>query len=220
MSTPALELVNVSKKFNNTAGSTQALDDINMKLPLGGVYGLMGPNGSGKTTLMRISSGLMPPDKGIVKIMGVNVYKRGNPVKERVGFMFQDDLLIPTLNLYENVELPLIIQRKPRQMREKIDNTLLEEVGIGKLAQRKPDEVSGGERRRVNLSRALVNKPDLLFLDEPTSNLDTESAENLMDLIRRLNREKVTILMSTHDRYAAEKIENIIYIRDGKLREP
>jgi putative ABC transport system ATP-binding protein len=220
---PAIELKDVSKSYRNQREEVRVLDRVSLNLVAGGFYGLMGPNGSGKTSLMKVSAGLLEPDEGSVRILGVELYNGwGNDerVRERIGFMFQENLLIPTLDLWENVELPLIIRRVSKEERRMRVHGSLEEVGIGELAHRRPHEVSGGERRRGALARALVNDPDLLFLDEPTSNLDTEAADGLMRLIRDLNMEGVTILMSTHDRYISNQLDHVLHIRDGNLAEP
>jgi ABC-type multidrug transport system ATPase subunit len=186
----------------------------------GEVYGLMGPNGSGKTTLMKVSAGLLKPDEGRVRVLGLELYNSGREsrlVKDKVGFMFQENLLIPSLTLWENVELPMIINRRPKKTRKGVTGALLDDVGVLELADRRPGEVSGGERRRTALARALVNGPELLFLDEPTSSLDTRAANKLMNIVRSLNKNEVTIIVSTHDRYIAEQLDQIVYIRDGTI---
>jgi len=219
---PALEMIEVSKAYHTKAGPVKALDNVSLNLQKGGLYGLMGSSGSGKTTLLKVSAGLLKPEIGSVKLLGVDLYRKGRGGNRKLGktpaaFMFQEDLLIQTLTVRENVELPLIIRGVPKRVRDRAVSERLEEVGLGELADRKPQEVSGGERRRISLARCLVNQAEMLFLDEPTSNLDTKTATEMIDLIKRINKEGATIFLSTHDPHVASQIDHILYIRDGRI---
>lgn len=221
----ALEMIEVSKAYHIKSGPVRALDNVSIHLPSGGLYGLMGPSGSGKTTLLKVSAGLLKPEQGSVRLFGIDIYGASGGRNRKIGktlaaFMFQEDLLIQTLTLRENVELPLIIiGGTPKRARERIVSERLDEVGIGDLADRKPWEVSGGERRRVSLARCLVHQPRILFLDEPTSNLDSKTAAAMIDLIKGINREGATIFISTHDHFVADQIEHIHYMRDGRITQ-
>lgn len=138
--------------------------------------------------------------------------------RDLTAFMFQEDLLIDTLNVMENVELPLIIERHPRKLRVKLVERALEAVDLKGMKTRRPMEVSGGERRRISLARCLVKRPKILFLDEPTSNLDTDTALTMLDIMKQLNGQGATIILSTHDPLIAKHVGNVTYIRDGTLR--
>jgi len=214
-------MIEVSKAYQTKAGSVKALDNVSLNLQEGGLYGLMGSSGSGKTTLLKVSAGLLKPESGLVKLLGLDLYgargRNRKPGEDPAAFMFQEDLLIQTLTIRENVELPLIIRRAPKRVRDRAVSERLEEVGLGEQADRRPLEVSGGERRRVSLARCLVNQTKILFLDEPTSNLDSKTATGMIDLIKGINKEGVTILLSTHDPLVASQIDHLLYMRDGRI---
>ena len=218
----ALQLLNVSKTYYTKGLNVQVLKNINLKVEKGKILCLMGPTGSGKTTLLKVSAGLLKPDSGKVIIFGKELYKL--PVGERLtlrrnltAFMFQEDLLIETLNVKENVELPLIIEGYPKKLRAELVEKSLEAVGLKKLETRKPMEVSGGERRKISLARCLAKKPRILFADEPTSNMDTDTALAMINLLKQINNEGTTIIFSTHDPLIAQQIDTIVHIRDGTL---
>jgi len=218
-----LELISVSKTYNPKKGSVKALDSVSLRLKEGGLYGVMGPSGSGKTTLLKVSSGLLKPDSGSVKLFDVNLYEVSRDERRRIrrtltSFMFQEDLLIETLTLKENVELPLVIRGVERRVREELALKALESVGLRELADRKPIEVSGGEGRRTSLARCLVNNPKIMFLDEPTSNLDSKTALDMIDILKTINMGGVTILISTHDPLIADRLDERFFMRDGKIR--
>jgi putative ABC transport system ATP-binding protein len=185
----------------------------------------MGPTGSGKTTLLKVASGFLKPDKGKVKLLGVDIYglsqkDRIRFLRKNVSFMPQEDVLIWELTLFENVELPLLISGVPKKKRWRIVEDALSLVELDGLENRLPSEVSGGERRRILLARSLVFMPKILFADEPTSNLDSKTALRIVDKLLELNKEHgLTLLVSTHDPLVAEKLGKTILIRDGKLVE-
>jgi putative ABC transport system ATP-binding protein len=219
----ALELVGVSKTYRTGDLFVGVLKNITLKAGKGEILCLMGPSGSGKTTLLKVSAGLLRPDSGKVMLMDRELYRLTR--RERVAvrrnltaFMFQEDLLIYTLSVRENVELPLIIGGYAKEIRVKPVAKALEAVGLKSVQTRMPMEVSGGERRRISLARCLIKTPEILFLDEPTSNLDTHTSLAMLDIINQLNSQGATIIFSSHDQLIAKHVDNVIYIRDGTLR--
>ena len=218
----ALRLEGVYKCYRTSGEVVVALRGVSLSLREGELACVMGPSGSGKTTLLKVSAGLLEPDRGSVRLLGRELYRL--PLGERlrlrcglVGFMFQEDLLIDTLTVLENVELPLLARGVPRRRRRELALEALERLGIRGLAQRKPREVSGGERRRVSLAMSIVGEPKVLFADEPTSNLDTETSLAILGQLKELNKEGMTILMATHDPLVAEEAGNVIFLRDGRV---
>jgi len=219
----ALELEKVSKAYRTGGLRVEALRDVNLRVLRGEMTCIMGPSGSGKTTLLKVSSGLLRPDSGTVILLGLELYSMGleeriNARRRLTSFMFQEDLLIDTLSIRENVELPLILEGYPRRMRAEAVDRALEEVGLGGLGDRRPMEVSGGERRRVSLARCLVKSPMVIFADEPTSNLDTETAEAMFNLLKDINKNGATVIFTTHDPRIARLAGNVITMRDGKIQ--
>lgn len=223
MTDMALKLTGVSKTYNTRGLTVKALQDANLKVGKGEILCLMGPSGSGKTTLLKVSAGLLKPNSGKVLLLGKDLYHL--PHRERVAlrrnqtaFMFQEDLLIDTLTVRENVELGLIIEGYPKKLRAKLVENALEAVGLNRMETRMPMEVSGGERRRISLARCLARRPEILFLDEPTSNLDTDTALTMLDIMKQLNSQGVAIILSSHDPLIAKRVGNVNHIKDGTLR--
>lgn len=221
----ALILRNVNKRYHAGGGIVHALRNVDLMVPTGRFLCVTGPSGSGKTTLLKVSAGYLAPDEGYVWVYGQDVY--GLPVGERlalrnrtVGFLFQEDLLLEDLTAFENVELPLIIQGVSGSLRRERVRRALESVGILDLASRRPDEVSGGERRRISLARSLVNGCEILFADEPTGSLDTATASMIIDTLRHLNRFGMTIVAATHDLLIAERADERVKMRDGMIGAP
>ena len=217
-----LILKGVSKAYRRGKHVIHALRNLNLEVKEGEALCIMGPSGSGKTTLLKVSAGLLEPDSGEVYLLGEPIYRL--PLRMRllvrrryVGFMPQEDLLISTLTVLENVELPLMIDGVKEKERRVLALQALEAVGLNGVEDRSPEEVSGGERRRVSLARALVGNPKIIFLDEPTSNLDVDSVISIIKLIFRLNKIGITIITATHDLLVAESFKKIIYIRNGTL---
>jgi len=221
----ALQLSNVYKSYFIDLLEIKVLKNVNLNLKLGDVLCVMGPTGSGKTTLLKVASGFLKPDKGKVKLLDTNIYdlsqkERARFLRENVSFMPQEDVLIWELTLFENVELPLLISGVPKEKRRQMVKDALNLVELDGLENRLPNEVSGGERRRILLARSLVFTPKILFADEPTSNLDTKTTQRLIDKLLELNKKHgLTLLVSTHDPLVAEKLGKTILIRDGKLME-
>jgi len=220
----ALSLEGVTKTYYIGASKIKALNNISLKLKEGESLCIMGPNGSGKTTLLKVSAGLLKPDSGKVKLFSMDIYALSD--KERIklrrlltAFMFQEDLLIETMSIKENVELPLIIEGYSKEAREPLVEKALKNVGLENKSDRKPSEVSGGERRRISLARCLVKSPKIIFVDEPTSNLDSVTASAMLQLLKELNEKGATIILSTHDPLVTEIFNNIIYLRDGLIQK-
>ena len=219
----ALELEAVSKTYITRGSRVEALRKVYLKVGRRELLCIMGPSGSGKTTLLKVSAGLLRPDSGRVRLMGrdiysLNLHERRGLRRRLTAFMFQEDLLIDTLSIRENVELPMIIEGYPKRIRVEAVERALEAVGLGGMASRRPMEVSGGERRRISLARCLTRSPEVIFADEPTSNLDTETAEAMLNLLKGVNEDGSTIILSTHDPRIAKLIGNIVNIRDGILQ--
>lgn len=221
----ALQLSNIYKSYFIDLSEIKVLKNVNLNLKLGDVLCIMGPTGSGKTTLLKVASGFLKPDKGKVKLFGTDIYglpqrDRTRFLRENVSFMPQEDVLIWELTLFENTELPLLISGVPKEKRRQMVKDALSLVELDGLENRLPNEVSGGERRRILLARSLVFMPKILFADEPTSNLDSKTALRIIDKLLQLNKKYgLTLLISTHDPLVAEKIGKTILIRDGKLIE-
>jgi len=218
----ALELVEVKKTYSLKAYTVDALKGVSLRIGVGDLCCVMGPSGSGKTTLLKVSAGLLKPNGGSVKLFGTDIYEVSFEVRQRIrrmytAFMFQEDLLIDTLTLRENVELPLIFRAVPKRDRMKLALKSLSEVGLEDMADRRPMEVSGGERRKISLARCLANNPRIMFLDEPTSNLDSKNALMIVNLIKRINKRGITVVLSTHDSFVAKQLGKVVYMRDGKI---
>ncbi len=218
----ALELVEVKKTYSSKAYTIDALKGVSLRIGVGDLCCVMGPSGSGKTTLLKVSAGLLKPNGGSVKLFGTDIYEVSFEVRQRIrrmytAFMFQEDLLIDTLTLRENVELPLIFRATPKRDRRELALKSLSEVGLEDMADRRPMEVSGGERRKISLARCLANNPRIMFLDEPTSNLDSKNALMIVNLIKRINKRGITVILSTHDSFVAKQLGKVVYMRDGKI---
>ena len=218
----ALRLDGVTKVYGSGRSKVVALRNITLSIMEGELACLMGPSGAGKTTLLKVAAGFTRPDEGSVWLMGEEITKLGPrevmALRNRlVGFMFQEDLLINSLTISENVELPLIARGLPKRERKRMVLETLESLGIASLARRKPHEVSGGERRRACLAMSIAHRPRILFADEPTSSLDIDTSLTIIEELIDLNKEGTTILMATHDTLIARKIRRVILIRDGSI---
>lgn len=211
----------LTKIYKLTAEEIQAVKDVDLNIYAGDFIAIVGPSGSGKTTLLDSIGCLTTISKGKLFVLGKDVShaKESMLVSIRrrfISFVFQDFLLIPTLTALENVLLPLYFARMP-QSREKVVE-LLQKVGLGHRVNHLPSQMSGGEKQRVSIARALVNNPKIVLADEPTGNLDTKNAQELFSLFRELNsKESLTILVSTHNRDLASTTQRIIHLQDGKI---
>ncbi len=184
-------------------GTDPLFDEISFEIKKKSWVGLTGRSGSGKTTLLFLLSTLLKPQKGMIHVFGSEItkMKRKQVNKFRlknIGFVFQDNNLIPDMTAFENIELPLVLAGIPKSIREKQVIQLMSELEISDCSSRLPHKLSGGQQQRVALARALVNHPQILFADEPTGSLDSISEENLLDILKTLNREGLTIVCATH----------------------
>jgi putative ABC transport system ATP-binding protein len=223
MSNPLIQVQNVSKSYWRDSLEVPVLNDISIDVHEGEFLGLMGPSGSGKTTLLNLIAGIDRPSKGNVIVGDTDITKlnESDLAKWRshhVGFVFQFYNLLPVLTAFENVELPLLLTSLSKAERKKHVELTLDVVGLGDRIHHYPKQLSGGQEQRVAIARAIVTDPTLLVADEPTGDLDKRSAEEIMTLLERLNKEfKKTIVMVTHDPRAAEKAKVVHHLDKGEL---
>ncbi|WP_127021242.1 ABC transporter ATP-binding protein [Flagellimonas beolgyonensis] len=214
---------NVSKTYNEKMIPVKALQDVHLHIEEGEFVALVGPSGSGKSTLLNMIGGLDEPSSGTVFVDGVEITKLPENKLidfrlENIGFVFQSFNLIPVLTSKENIGFVLQLQKVPKKDREKRVLELLQEVGLAEKINSRPGELSGGQQQRVAVARALASKPKIILADEPTANLDSKSAANLLDIMAKLNKEeKITFLFSTHDQRVIEKARRVITLVDGKV---
>ncbi|MGH2736854.1 MAG: ABC transporter ATP-binding protein [Actinomycetota bacterium] len=212
----------VRKTYTTGAGSIDALKHLDLRVRKGEFLAVMGPSGSGKTTLLNCLSGLDEIDEGTVIVEEHDIHrlsdaKRTRHRAERMGFIFQAFNLIPVFTAAENVELPLLLSGvSASEARRRAEETL-ERVGLGERKSHRPNELSGGEQQRVTIARALAGRPAIVWADEPTGNLDSETAASVMDLLRELNAEGLTLVLVTHDPTIGSMAETIIRMRDGAV---
>jgi len=214
---------NVSKVYRQDAVAVQALTDVNLEIPRLDFVCLSGPSGSGKSTLLNLIGGLDRPTGGEIYVDGnrVDQMEKGALAElrlRRIGFVFQAYNLIPVLTARENVEFVMQLQGVAAGERTRKAREILKEVGLEDLEDRRPGELSGGQQQRVAVARAIVSEPSLVLADEPTANLDSKTAENLMQLLRHMNQEHgVTFIFSTHDKLVMEFSQRLITLRDGRI---
>jgi putative ABC transport system ATP-binding protein len=220
-----IKLENVTRVYQMGQTLVQALRGLSLEIADGEFVAIMGPSGSGKSTLLHLIGGLDLPTTGRVLLDDLDIAQQnGNQLAElrgrKVGFVFQTFNLVPTLSALKNVELPMIFQKVPRKERYEKARRLLEQVGLGDRLHHKPSELSGGECQRVAIARALANNPQILLADEPTGNLDAESGEQIMQILKRLNEEqRMTIIVVTHNPDVARYAHRIIRMRYGQIEE-
>jgi len=218
-----VELRNVTKTYGESEVAVQALAGVDLRLETGAFAAAAGPSGSGKSTLLNIIGGLDQATTG-------DAYLDGEPLAgktaaqlsrlrmRRVGFIFQSYNLMPVLTAYENAEYVLMLQGMPAAQRREKVMAMLERVGLAGLAHRFPRQLSGGQQQRVAIARAIVTEPALVLADEPTANVDSNTAEALLDLMLELNRERgATFLFSTHDAAVIAKARQLILLKDGQI---
>jgi putative ABC transport system ATP-binding protein len=213
---------NVRKVYRTPGGDVEALRDLSLQIGPGEFVGVMGPSGSGKTTLLNCLSGLDDLDGGRVFIDGQDLHamsdaKRSRHRAEKMGFIFQSFNLIPVFSAAENVELPLLLAGSSASEARKRSEETLERVGLGHRKNHRPNELSGGEQQRVTIARALAGRPAIVWADEPTGNLDTETAGAVMDLLRDLNNDGLTLVLVTHDAAIGQTAGRLIRMRDGMI---
>lgn len=221
-----VELKDVHKKYPLGKTEVHAVKGISFEINKGDFVSIAGPSGSGKSTTLNMIGCIDTASEGDVLINGINT--RGlkdrsitNLRHETLGFIFQSFNLIPVLNVYENIEFPLLLGKGKRgnkkEEREWID-TLIKEVGLEQWRNHKPNELSGGQRQRVAIARALVTRPEIVLADEPTANLDSKTGEDILNLMKKINREQnTTFIFSTHDATIVEMADHIIRLKDGQI---
>ncbi len=223
MPEPVVRIKNLNKVFHRDTIPVTALEDINLVVADGEFLCLMGPSGSGKTTLLNIIAGIDQPSSGEVRVLGENVTALSEDRlaawrNVHVGFVFQTFNLIPVLTAFENVELPLLLTKLSAQERKDHVLTALKLVGLEERVSHYPRQLSGGQEQRVAVARAIVTDPTLVVADEPTGDLDAHSAEEVLDILSRLNRDfKKTIIMVTHDPRAARHATVTRHLEKGQL---
>jgi putative ABC transport system ATP-binding protein len=216
-----VQATDVHKVYHTGLVSVPALRGIDLSVQRGEMLAVMGPSGCGKTTLLNCLSGLDTPDEGQIAIEGVTLSgmsdrERTDYRARRMGFVFQFYNLLPVLSAVENVELPLLVSGVRLREARKMSLEALDQVGLAERANHRPAELSGGERQRTTIARALVNKPALVWADEPTGDLDSETAYEIMDILVNLNREQgLTFILVTHDRSVGARCRRILWMRDG-----
>ncbi len=223
MTDSSIEIRRLTKSYERGGQSLRVLDELDLSMEQGTFYALMGPSGSGKTTLLNLIGGLDTADSGYVLVGGNNLSRMtGNELArwraDHVGFVFQGFNLLPVLSARENVELPLLLAPLSKAQRRQQAERALTLVGLQDRMHHKPRELSGGQEQRVAIARAIATDPMVLLADEPTGDLDRTTADQVLSLLQRLNRElHKTILMVTHDPEAASYADKVIHLDKGKL---
>jgi putative ABC transport system ATP-binding protein len=222
MSTPVVEAVELKKTYMLGKVPVEALRGVNLKVESGDFLAILGPSGSGKSTMLNLIGALDKPTAGTLLIDGVDVSTLADndlaDLRRRIGFVFQFFNLIPRFTAKDNVELAMSIANMSKAERKKRAEELLETVGLKERINHKPAELSGGQQQRVAIARALANSPKFLLLDEPTGNIDSKTASEVIALIKKLNEEKgVTIIMVTHDQHLAREAKRVVQMFDGVI---
>ena len=214
---------NLSKVYNPETVPVHALRNVNLDFEVGEFTTIKGPSGSGKTTLLNMIGGLDKPTEGSVEIDGTRItgMKESKLIEFRlqnIGFVFQSYNLIPVFTAYENVSFIMLLQKKPKNEMEERAKQLLEAVGLKDKYHSRPKELSGGEQQRVAVARALASQPKFILADEPTANLDTKSAMNLLDMMEKMNKEEnVTFIFSSHDQRVIDRAKRVVTMVDGAI---
>jgi len=221
----AVEAVDVVKTYQTDDVEVHALRGVSLQVPKGDMVAIMGPSGCGKTTLLNCLSGLDAINDGLVRVDGVDINTLSDDDKshyraQRMGFVFQFYNLLPVLSAVENVEMPLLVSGTPAKEARERSMSALEMVHLANWSGHRPAQLSGGQRQRVTIARALVNDPAIVWADEPTGDLDSKNAEEIMELIVGLNeRNKQTFVIVTHDLNIAQSTHRIINMLDGSIIE-
>ena len=224
--TKVVQVRNVNKVFKRDAFEVKALDDVSIEIATGEFLALMGPSGSGKTTLLNLIAAIDRPTSGELLVIGENVFRfsDGRVARWRnqhIGYVFQTFNLIPVLTAFENVELPLLLTKLSQQQRRDHVMTALKLVGLEDRVNHLPKQLSGGQEQRVAIARAIVSDPTLLLADEPTGDLDSHSATEILEILKRLNEDfHKTIVMVTHDPHAASYAHVTRHLEKGMLLPP
>jgi putative ABC transport system ATP-binding protein len=220
---PLIVLDDVKKDYALGKTVIHAIRGITLEVGEGDFLSIVGPSGCGKTTLLNMIGCIDQPSEGRILFQGKDLETLSDNAQaeirlRKIGFIFQSFNLIPVLNIFENIELPLIVARVPRPKRKERVVYLVRAVGLEEFAGHKPDELSGGQRQRVAIARALVNSPDLVIADEPTANLDSATGDAILSVMERLNREeKVTFIFSTHNPAVMRFARRVVTLKDGTI---
>ena len=219
-----IEIQGIGKDYQEGESKVQAIKEMTFYIDDGEFVSIMGQSGSGKSTLLSILGGLNHPSRGRILLDSLDIYKltseqRADLRSEYIGVIFQSFQLIPYLTVLENIKLPMAITGQRGKNQEKMARDVLERVGLANKADRLPDQLSGGEQERVAIARAIVNKPPILLADEPTGNLDSKTADEIMNLLKELNNEGQTIIMVTHNPEACKHSSRTIQVKDGSCYE-
>jgi putative ABC transport system ATP-binding protein len=224
MAEATVQVQNVSKIYKRDTMQIPVLTNFTLSIPEGEFLALMGPSGSGKTTLMNLIAGIDKPTSGTVTVAGTSIGSLNESQlaawrSQHIGFIFQFYNLLPVLTAFENVELPLLLTKLSKKERKEHVETALSVVGLGDRMDHYPKQLSGGQEQRVAIARAIVTDPTVIIADEPTGDLDKKSADDILDLLVRLNQEfKKTIVMVTHDPHAAERAHITRHLDKGELQ--
>ncbi len=215
---------NLNKTYGNGEAAVTAVSDISFQIEPGEFIGVMGESGSGKSTLLSIMGAMNAPTSGRFVVDDIDVYsltqeKQADFRREFLGFIFQSFHLVPYLTVFENVMLPLTIIKAGRKHKRALVENALSQVGLLDKTDRLPNQISGGEKERVAIARAVVNEPPVLLADEPTGNLDTKTSAEIMKLLQRLNTDGMTIIMVTHSPECAHYARRLMRVSDGKVVE-
>ncbi|SET37019.1 putative ABC transport system ATP-binding protein [[Clostridium] aminophilum] len=220
---PVIRVKNLYKIYHVGETAVHALDGLSFDIRRGEFCAIVGPSGSGKSTLLNMLAGLEPPSRGEIVIAGTHIeHMTENELvafrRERVGFIFQSYNLLPTMNAQENVAFPLSFRRMRPEERMRIAQEYLKLVGLGKVMDHMPGQMSGGQQQRVGIARALAVKPEIIFADEPTGNLDSRTTMDVLKLMQSIVREqRQTLVMVTHDNQIASYADRRFHIVDGKI---
>lgn len=226
MTQPLITLSHVHKRYRRGGQSVPVLEDLSLSVNSGDFVALMGPSGSGKSTLLNLIAGIDRPDSGEILIGGQDIAKLSEAALARwraqnVGFIFQFYNLIPVLTAYENVALPLQLTDASAAEKHQRVTDALAQVGLADRMDHRPNELSGGQQQRVAIARALITNPDIIVADEPTGDLDRQSAEDILSMLERLNQDMgKTVLMVTHDPRAAGHARSVLHLEKGQLESP
>lgn len=217
-------LINVDKVYQTTEDNkVYGAKNINFKIADAEFMALVGPSGSGKTTILNLIAGLILPTGGVLKhgeedITSLSLEQRTQHRLDYMGFIFQDYQLLPILTAFENIEFPLQLKGLAKKDIQERVTWALDQVGLSGMGNRFPKELSGGQQQRVSIARAIAGKPQLILADEPTANLDSKTAQEIIDLFLKLNREfNLTFVFSTHDQRLIDQVKTVLYVKDGQI---
>jgi putative ABC transport system ATP-binding protein len=213
----------VDKVYSDNGVPVHAVDGVSLAIQKGEFLAIAGPSGSGKTTLLNMIGALDTPTSGTVYLETEDLAAKQRSALaslrlKKIGFIFQAYNLIPVLTAFENIEFKMMLLGVPEKVRREQARNMMRELGIEELAEKRPNEMSGGQQQRVAIARAIVNNPPIVLADEPTANLDSVTAHNLIDLMEAMNREKgITFVFSSHDGQVLQHARRVVYLHDGRI---